>query len=212
MTNNIIRDQCRVKITLHPTFALMSPSPDPPSPVPLHSLLDSYNYNDNDDDFKEVEYGDLPLPVQNEVIKYLESNDFLPSDNIKEYVLSDIGHTDSFSGANSSTCKLSYPRYNINVTNMDLYVQGKQLFVVMDGILALTPVETVIKQKGITRSSLCSWYDVTFEDVSETLMDGFHKTTHDGPLITEYGNYLGEDDGRYMLYFDYHGITVDINC
>ena len=232
MHDEIIHDLCPIKITLHTTFSLMHKSScDYHAPIPLYSLVDNYGYGygynysyeyyddhcNDDDKFVIVEYGNLPSPVQDEVIEYLGSDDFILSDNIKDYVLSDITHSYDNNGnsGNSSdnihdiTCKAWYPSYNIIITNVDLRVKNKQLFVILDGKLKLTPLDIVIKQKNIPPSSVCN-KQVTTRDVRESLEDGFHEITHDGPLITEYGNHLGEDDGRYMLYFDYHGITVDI--
>jgi len=222
MSQQIVSNGCRVSITLNPTFALMVPTP-PPSPLPVyktvHSTVNNNNNNnvvdeEDDSDFKIVEYGDLPLPVQEEVVEYLTSDEFIQSDRIETYVLKEItslNYTNDAGGPNGPTCKILYPQYDINITNVNLYVRGKQLFVTVDGILVLTPLQEVIKREKGSHLMVCK-KQVTVDDVTEIILDGYHKASHSGALISEYGNYLGEFDNRYMVYFDYSTIKVNITC
>jgi hypothetical protein len=56
----VLQDTDGIIITLQPNFSLMD-----------------YDDDDVDDNFTIIEYGNLPLHVQREVIGYFNSNDFI---------------------------------------------------------------------------------------------------------------------------------------
>jgi hypothetical protein len=167
--SQILDDGDCVIISLHPTFALMT---------------------QDDNDFMEVEYGTLPLAVQDEVLKYFISKDFIVG-QAQGYALLDIRHDYGVQ---------SYPVYDVDITDVkfDVSQGSNKLFVFLYGTL-------VLKQTRISRSGEQA---VTLQDLEQSAKEGFAKASNDGPLTEEYGNYLGDNVGRYMIYLNHETTNV----
>ena len=147
----------------------------------------------------EMEYGDLPRPVQFEVLKYFKSPEFI-SEQVQDYVLHHLS-------ASSDSCYITQPIYNGLVQSVEFKVIGKILSVYLTVKLYSVPVNAVINinsnhghQLMPNQTMICT-APLTDSALLEQLEEGFYKASHSGPLIGHWGSYLGEQP-RYMIYID----------
>lgn len=49
---------------------------------------------------------------------------------------------------------------------------------------------------------------ISLDELTEGIKDGFHKASHSGPLVQHYGQYLGDNNGRYSIYLNYDRTNV----
>ncbi len=94
------------------------------------------NSIDHEENSIEIEYGDLPRPVQFEVLKYFKSPEFL-SQQVQDYVLKHLS-------ASSDTCYVTQPIYNGLVNLVKFKLNGKILSVYIDYKLYPVPSQAVI--------------------------------------------------------------------
>ena len=181
-TDTILQDGDTIYITLEATFAINRDL-------------------DDDDEFREVEFEDIPPEVQKEVLVYLQSSDFIHR-QAEDYATKEI---------TAQNCFINYPAYDTRFDKIYFRVFDKTLQVTLEGTLVEVPPE-VYKQNVLNSGALnpktecTSW--VHLSDYIDHIQDGFHKATHSGPLVSSFGQYIGDDPGRWAIYFDYKRITA----
>ena len=141
----------------------------------------------------EIDYGYLPTKVQFEVIEYFKSPEFI-QEHIRNYVLNDFTHRpDSIES-----------KYKGHLYSIDFKLVEKKLYVFLYCKLILIPFQVKVKNN----------YPLTSSRLIELIKDGLHKSSHSGPLIVKWGNYLGDmninNQNRYMIYIDYRRVWVKL--
>jgi len=112
----------------------------------------------------EIEYGDLPNNVQQKVLEFFKSKEFIV-DQTQNYALDEIT-------AGNNT----YPKFNTIINNIMFHLYNKMLLVYLYGILVEIP-------KDISKH----YQPVTLKDYDDNAKEGFWKAIHSGPLTSEYG-------------------------
>lgn len=153
------------------------------------------NIFDEDDYQIEIEYGDLPDYVQDEVIDFFNSDEFIV-DQAQNYAFDQIT-----AGTSNST----YPGFNTIINDVEFKLEGKVLLLYLYGTLTEIPKNKLVNYTG--KQTIVRHRPVTLKIYDDNVKEGFYKASHSGPLTAEYGNYLGEDDGRYMIYLNYDKIN-----
>lgn len=134
----------------------------------------------------EMEYGTLPIPVQQEVIEFLKSKEFTIK-QVQNYVLSELQMDYN-----------TYPKFNGIINDIEFEIAEKILIIHLYGELK----EIFGKQE--------KHQNISYKEFDDMVKDMFWRVSHSGPLTQEYGNYLGESNGRYMIYFNTKRIKTDI--
>jgi hypothetical protein len=160
-SQNQLSDKNQILIVLSPTF--------------------SNRLNKNDYPVS-IEFIDLPVDVQKEVIDYFRSDEFIGY-QVQDYVLNEIQ-------INYDT----YPKFNGIVDSITFNLYNEMLIVYL--FVSLIQIQGKIYDTT-------HYEPVTFKDFDDTAKDMFWRASHSGPLIHKYGKYLGEDYGKYMIYLNY---------
>jgi hypothetical protein len=182
----------RVTVVLRPKFFLVTET---------YYDLD-YDDTYNEDDY--VEYGELSPPVQEEVLQYFQSPEFL-RDQAEGYALNNI---------DEQKCYLTNPSYDTKIDEVSYELEDQTLLVNLYGHLEEVPSE--IRAKDTIRLGSIIPTHVPYECYAPVTMktfefaakEGFGKASGDGPLTTKYGQYLGEAVGRYLINLDFHRTTT----
>lgn len=140
--------------------------------------------NDSDDNIVEYSYCQLPKQVQAELASYFQSLYFIVN-VVERYVLDEVKVNYD-----------SYPICNVRVTGVKLTSDGTDLYLEIKAILVET-IDTTAKYRQLDSKNLL-----------ELALDGFVKASNDGPLITSYGQYLGDHPGGYQVAFNKEDIHL----
>ena len=158
----------------------------------------------DDNNFTTIEYGRLPLPAQKEAVEYLTSDEFIIHET-EEYVLNNIRHMSQ---------DVTYPSYSVTITDVKVqYTIRDKLFIQIYGKLVKIPTQVTIDEQveeGVRINRKIRCVQGTLQDLAMWIKEGFSKASNDSPLVTSYGNYLGSDIGRYMIYLKYDNINVHL--
>jgi len=146
------------------------------------------NKLDKNDYQIEIEYDKLPNNVKDEVINFFNSDEFI-IDQAQNYAINEIT-----AGSSNST----YPRFNTIINDIEFKLENDVLLVYLYGTLI-----EILKDKQIK----IRYQPVTLKIYNDNVKEGFYKASHSGPLTPEYGDYLGEFGGRYMIYLNYDRIN-----
>lgn len=140
---------------------------------------------DEDEDWTEIfDYSKLPVSVQEEVLQFMLSDEFIKG-QVEEYVLESI------------QCQ-----FNGIVDDIKFYLENKTKLVVV----IFATLTRIAHEDSITR---CGGIDIIrIPSIESYIRDGFHKASHSGPITQKYGEYLGEDKGKYLIRFDYDSTCV----
>jgi hypothetical protein len=166
--HTILYDDDEIAIILQPTFS---------------------NKSDKNEWPIEIEYGSLPNYVKKEVIKFLQSDQFI-IDQVEEYALNEM----------SEDIYKSQPVYNTRICDIRFEVINNILSVYLYGKLIKTNAGKSFIYK-----------DLTLNKYEEYSKEGFYKASHSGSLVQVKLKYLGDQGygtGRYSIYLNYDRITV----
>jgi hypothetical protein len=141
--------------------------------------------DDNFEDYRTLFWGQLPNNIKYEVLKYFESSKFI-LDQVENYAL--------------DTIKNQCSTINLKILSMNFYESDN------NDILYIKFTCHVHKVDDKYCNSL-----VTIYDIEDNIREGFYKASHSGPLVDNFGNYLGDDNGKYQIYFEYDDISVRLN-
>ena len=153
-----------------------------------------------------IEYGDLPRPVQFELLKYFKSPEFL-SNQVRDYVLHHLS-------ASSEYCFVTQPVYNGIIQFVEFKLIGRVLSVCLYcKLYSISPSAVINSQLNLgfqlmpNQTMICT-SPLTLTQLTEQIKEGFWKASHSGPLIQRWGQYLGEDEPRYMIYIDRVQVSI----
>lgn len=168
MENTIIVPGDHLRLELRPTFTFVE---------------------DNVDEPEELQYGDLPREVQEEVLNFFYSDNFR-KDQTEDYVLENIT-----SGSNSLCQGLSGVVDDVYCEIEDEYL----LVVTVNLTVVKTPYSYFVEHYRIKTPKRCD-KPITLKDFAFNVQEGYHKASNDGP-ITHDGDwkYLGDMNGNYMI-------------
>jgi len=131
----------------------------------------------------------LPIPVQEEVVRFFQSSHFLHT-QVEQYALS------NFTGV--SSCD-ACPTYSVKVGSVDFQLVDDNLEVILVGSFHLSGTPS--------RKACCG--PLTLDDL-EYLPDGFHKMSFNGPLVPIGYRYIGENDDQYSVYLPRDRISYSV--